>query len=82
MIPPFEAASAIRPTGPGTFEGTVPDGWQQGRGAFGGLVYGMLARAMEQVVNEPARRLRTFTGGGQWCRHAVERAARPLRASP
>ena len=42
MIPSFEVASAIRPSSPGTFEGTVPDGWQQGRGAFGGLVYGML----------------------------------------
>src|SRR5262249_48875567 len=28
----------------------------------GGLVYGMLSRAMEQVVDEPARRLRTLTG--------------------
>jgi acyl-CoA thioesterase superfamily protein/acyl-Coa thioesterase superfamily protein len=62
MIPSFEEASVVRPAGPGTFEATVPDGWQQGRGAFGGLVYGMLARAMEQVVNEPTRRLRTLTG--------------------
>src|SRR5262249_17969670 len=62
MIPSFEEASAVRPTGPGTFEVSVPDGWQQGRGAFGGLVYGMLARAMEHVVADPARRLRTFTG--------------------
>src|SRR5262249_26290342 len=62
MIPSFEEASVVRRTGPGSFEATVPDGWQQGRGAFGGLVYGMLARAMEQVVDEPARRLRTLTG--------------------
>jgi hypothetical protein len=62
MIVPFDEASAVRPTGPGTFEATVPDGWQQGRGAFGGLVYGMLARAMEGVVADPARWLRTFTG--------------------
>ena len=62
MIPSFEEASVVRRTGPGIFEATVPDGWQQGRGAFGGLVYGMLARAMEQVVDEPARRLRTLTG--------------------
>jgi len=62
MIPPFEDASAVRRTGPSTFEATVPDGWQQGRGAFGGLVYGILARAMEQVVGEPERRLRTLTG--------------------
>ena len=62
MIPPFEEASAVLPTRPGTFEASVPDGWQQGRGAFGGLVYGMLARAMEHVVADPNRRLRTFTG--------------------
>ena len=62
MIPSFEEASVVRRTGPGSFEATVPDGWQQGRGAFGGLVYGVLARAMEQVVAEPARRLRTLTG--------------------
>jgi len=62
MIPSFEEASVVRRTGPGSFEVTVPDGWQQGRGAFGGLVYGMLTRAMEQVVDEPARRLRTLTG--------------------
>src|SRR5512138_2402633 len=62
MIPPFEEASLVRPTGPGAFEAIVPDGWQHGRGAFGGLVYGMLARAMEEVVGEPARRLRTLTG--------------------
>jgi Thioesterase-like superfamily len=62
MIPSFEEASVVRRTGPGSFEANVPDGWQQGRGAFGGLVYGMLTRAMEQVVDEPARRLRTLTG--------------------
>jgi hypothetical protein len=62
MIPSFEEASVVRRMGPGVFEASVPDGWQQGRGAFGGLVYGMLARAMEQVVDEPARRLRTLTG--------------------
>jgi len=62
MIPSFEEASVVRRTGPGSFEAAVPDGWQQGRGAFGGLVYGMLTRAMEQVVDEPARRLRTLTG--------------------
>jgi hypothetical protein len=62
MIAPFEEASAVRRTGPGTFEAVVPDGWQKVRGAFGGLVYGMLARAMEEAVAEPARRLRTLTG--------------------
>ncbi len=62
MIPTFEEASAVRRTGPGTFEATVPDGWQQGRGAFGGLVYGILARAMEAELADPTRRLQTLAG--------------------
>lgn len=39
----------------------VPDRWQQGRGAFGGLVLAMLTRAVEETVADPARRLRTIT---------------------
>jgi acyl-CoA thioesterase len=35
-----------RRTGDGAFEGEVPDGWQQGRGAFGGLVLGLLVRGV------------------------------------
>lgn len=58
----FEQASAIRPGAPGTYDAVVPDGWQQGRGAFGGLVYGLLARAMEAEVADPTRRLRTIAG--------------------
>ncbi|MGZ3446280.1 MAG: thioesterase family protein [Myxococcaceae bacterium] len=58
----FEQASAVRPTASGQFEALVPDGWQQGRGAFGGLVYGILTRAMELEIREPERRLRTLTG--------------------
>jgi Acyl-CoA thioesterase N-terminal domain/Acyl-CoA thioesterase C-terminal domain len=44
------------------FEGEVPDGWQQGRGAFGGLVFGLLARAMEMHVADSTRSLRTLSG--------------------
>ena len=62
MLADFEQASAVRATGPGAFEATVPDGWQQGRGAFGGLVYGLLARAMEAEVGNPGRRLQTLAG--------------------
>ncbi|HZX44014.1 MAG TPA: thioesterase family protein [Myxococcaceae bacterium] len=62
MLADFEQASAIRPSGPGAFEATVPDGWQQGRGAFGGLVYGLLARAMEAELGDPGRRLQTLAG--------------------
>ncbi len=49
-------------TAPGAFTIDVPDGWQQGRGAFGGLVLAMLARAAEATVADPERTLRTLTG--------------------
>ena len=58
----FEQASAVRRVGPGVLEANVPDGWQQGRGAFGGLVYGILARAMETELADPARRLQSLAG--------------------
>ena len=62
MLVDFEQASAVRRVAPGAFEATVPDGWQQGRGAFGGLVYGILARAMEAELADPGRRLQTLAG--------------------
>ncbi len=53
---------AVAPSGAGTFRARVPDGWQQGRGAFGGLVLGHLARALEQAANDPGKPLRTLSG--------------------
>jgi acyl-CoA thioesterase len=47
------------------FEADVPDGWQQGRGAFGGLVLGNLVRAITMFDQDdapsPPRRLRALT---------------------
>lgn len=47
------------------FRADIPDGWQQGRGAFGGLVLGNLVRAIEafdQVAEgAPALSLRALT---------------------
>jgi hypothetical protein len=40
----------------------VPEGWQQGRGAFGGLVFGALARAILEGEPEKERTLRSLTG--------------------
>ena len=40
----------------------VPDGWQQGRGAFGGLVLGILMRAMNERESDGARLARSFSG--------------------
>jgi acyl-CoA thioesterase len=38
----------------------VADGWQQGRGAFGGLVLGAMARALEQHLARPGWALRAL----------------------
>src|SRR5690606_15651576 len=42
----------------------VPDGWQQGRGAFGGLALGIAVRAMEAsgASSSDARPMRALTG--------------------
>jgi len=42
-----------------TFDIEVPDGWQQGAGAFGGYVLGVIVRAIEACV--PDRALRSLT---------------------
>ena len=45
-----------------TFVWQVPEGWQQGRGVFGGLVLAALVRAMEEAVeSESPLKLRTIT---------------------
>ncbi len=46
---------------PGRYLWMVPDGWQQGRGAFGGLVMGALIRALEASGPGDARVLRAVT---------------------
>lgn len=44
-----------------TFVFTVPDGWQQGRGAFGGLVVGAMVRAAISATNDVTRVVRSVT---------------------
>lgn len=61
MSSPFELATAIEPAGDGVFRVVVPDGWQQGKGAFGGLVIGALARAILASERDPSRRLRSLS---------------------
>jgi hypothetical protein len=54
------ATTPVR-SGERSFTWDVPDGWQQGRGAFGGLVAGAIIAAGEAVVADPARPLRALT---------------------
>ncbi|HEU4727481.1 MAG TPA: thioesterase family protein [Kofleriaceae bacterium] len=49
-----------RPVGTG-YQLDVPEGWRQGRGAFGGLVVGALIRAIELRMADPARKVRSVT---------------------
>jgi hypothetical protein len=58
----FEAATAVEQVGENTFQSVIPDGWQQGRGAFGGLVLATLLRAMVRTEPDPQRATRTLAG--------------------
>lgn len=57
----FLALTTPRPVAPGHLELDTPDGWQQGRGAFGGLVVAALVRAIEAAEDAAARPLRSLT---------------------
>lgn len=56
-VAPLESIES-GPTG-GLFSTVVPDGWQQGRGAFGGLTIGLMARAVERLESPTERPLRS-----------------------
>jgi len=58
----FTLATQVSPDGDGRYVATIPDGWQQGRGAFGGLVLGALARAMLRAEPDAGRALRSLSG--------------------
>ena len=45
MIDDLSLASHVEPIAPGRYTWDVPDHWQQGRGAFGGIVVAAMARA-------------------------------------
>lgn len=52
---------SIHRVGPGEYAWQVPDGWQQGRGAWGGLIIGALARAVAETEPDASRTLRTVS---------------------
>src|SRR5262249_29355603 len=58
----FEAATAVEQLGEGTFRAVIPDGWQQGRGAFGGVVLATLLRAILRAEPDRHRAARTLAG--------------------
>jgi acyl-CoA thioesterase len=62
LVRDLTQATAVRPLGGGRFELDIPDGWQQGRGAFGGMVLGAMTRAMEDSLANPSWPLRSLMG--------------------
>src|SRR4051794_41055567 len=78
----FEAATAIRPSGDGdVYAADIPDRWQQGRGAFGGVVIGILTRAILASERDRGRVLRSLSADlcAPAIPGAVEVRARSLR---
>jgi len=61
----FESATALTPEATvadgATFTWDVPDGWQQGRGAWGGLVVGAVVGAVTLTEPDDGRRARTLS---------------------
>lgn len=59
----FHDATALEAVSghPGSYSWSVPDGWQQGRGAWGGLPIGAMVRAVMQTEPDPARSLRNVS---------------------
>jgi hypothetical protein len=68
----FEEITAVERIDERTWSAVVPDRWQQGKGAFGGVVIGMLARAMG--ATERGRRLRSLSA--ELCAPAMPGPAR------
>ena len=60
-VTPFDSATTLEPTGDGTYRWQVPDGWQQGRGAWGGLAIGAMVRAVGQVEPDASRSVRSIS---------------------
>lgn len=77
----FPEASKITRVDDGCFSGDIPDKWQQGRGAFGGLVLGMMVRAACASEADQKRVVRTFSGdiAGPVMPGRVDLRVRPLR---
>ena len=62
MPSPLELASSLSRLSDDSFSASIPDHWQQGRGAFGGLVLAVLVRAMQGVESDERRALRSLLG--------------------
>jgi hypothetical protein len=60
MTVPFRVATAVTRLSDAEFEADVPDNWQQGPGAFGGVVFGVLLRSARAFEVDAGRVARSF----------------------
>lgn len=58
----LSAAMQVSANGERRYTYTVPAGWAQGRGAFGGIVLGAMLNAIRQEYPDAARAVRSVTG--------------------
>ena len=70
MSASFLDATRITPVGDGRYQCRFTAPWYQGRGAYGGVVGGVLLRGMEHLLADPTRPVRTLHV--QFCAPAVE----------
>jgi hypothetical protein len=70
----FDAASTLERVSDDEHRLAIPDGWHQGRGTFGGLILGILYRAMADREADATRLCRTVMG--QLCGPAQPRLSR------
>lgn len=61
VSPRFTQATSLTRTDEGAMRWDVPDGWQQGRGAWGGLVAGAIASSVLLSESDEERALRTLS---------------------
>lgn len=59
--PDFRTLTTPRQVSADEYAIEIPDTWQQGRGAFGGLVLAIMARALRAAESDDSRALRTLT---------------------
>lgn len=62
MPSPFAVHTSVTAIDPLRYVAVIPDGWQQGRGAFGGLVLATLLRSMIAAEPDARRAVRSLSG--------------------
>jgi acyl-CoA thioesterase len=60
-VPSLDVDARVTPLAEGRFSWSVPNGWNEGRSTWSGVVVAALARAIEATEPEKTRRLRNMT---------------------